>query len=343
MKRQTIFAIATGAITLTLIVVLAEVVLRFAGFRPTSYRDIPGEQVVYEPDPELGWVARPGSYVLPPYDPSGAPIRMTYGPDGGRLTAPEGSAAAAAGARPQLVVVGGSFSQGWAISDDETFAWKLQQKHPSWEVKNFAVGAYGTYQSLLTLERRLPLLERPAIVLYGFIGSHEFRNVGPIAWLRTLTNVQSPDSVVMIPYASVGEDGELVRHAPEQYLKLPLRRSSALVSLVEYVTMRSRNGWTRRDRPEAVRAVSEQVLLEMKKVSEAHGARLAVVILRCDPRDTDRLMAFFEKNGIIGIDCWLAVDSEMQVPGEGHPNGEANSIWADCIDHGLADELASAP
>ena len=53
------------------------------------------------------------------------------------------------------MVLGCSFVQGWALSDEETFAWKLQERFVRARVLNFGTAGYGTTQSLLALERYL--------------------------------------------------------------------------------------------------------------------------------------------------------------------------------------------
>ena len=69
-----------------------------------------------------------------------------------------------------MLLVGCSFTMGWAVADDETWAWRLQELRPDVEVVNRGVGGYGTLQSLLLLEQLLGRDgQRPARVLYGFI------------------------------------------------------------------------------------------------------------------------------------------------------------------------------
>ena len=73
---------------------------------------------MHEPDPDLGWRSKEGRYVF-----GTTPIRMTFWPDHTRATA-----AAPVRADAAVVVLGCSFVQGWALSDEETFAWKLQER-----------------------------------------------------------------------------------------------------------------------------------------------------------------------------------------------------------------------
>lgn len=341
MNRKLLYGILTVAISLTLALILSEFALRRAGYEAPQYRNISDEAAMFRPDPVLGWSMHPGSHVIRPYLPGGKPIHMTYQANGDRITGPDNTPLNQNDQqRPQLLLIGGSFTQGLAISDDETFAWLLQQTNPGWEVKNFAVTAYGAYQSLLMLERVLPSLERPKIVLYGFIQHHEVRNVSPVEWLRDLTYAASADTVLKLPFASSGADGQLLRHEPEQYVRLPFRDSLSIVPLVEYAIMRSRNFWIKRDQPGHKESVMEKILLEMKQVSNTYGAKMAMVTLSVNRPEMSRLMSVWSEHDIMGIHCALKLDESRQVPGgDGHPNHLAHSAWANCINAALAQEL----
>src|SRR5262249_40511440 len=122
-----------------------------------------------------------------------------------------------------VVLLGDSITMGWAVSDDETFGWKLQQRFPALDVRNHGVAGYGTYQALLLMRKLLAAGERPRVILYGFINDHEHRNVAAYRWLRALA-VRSPTERPTVPYALLGRDGALVEHAPEVPPMWPLRR-----------------------------------------------------------------------------------------------------------------------
>ena len=70
--------------TITLIVsiivalILAECLLRAFDIEPWRYKTLDAnEPTMNAPDPDLGWRNREGSYVVPPYHPSGEPIHFT--------------------------------------------------------------------------------------------------------------------------------------------------------------------------------------------------------------------------------------------------------------------------
>lgn len=77
-----------------------------------------------------------------------------------------------------LVTVGGSFSRGGGMKNEETFT-QLVAREFAMTAANFAMGGYGTVQSLLALERNLDL--NPRFIVYPLIEDHMRRNHAPCA------------------------------------------------------------------------------------------------------------------------------------------------------------------
>lgn len=67
----------------------------------------------------------------------------------------------------RLMIVGDSYSFGFGVSNEETYAYQLARLMPDWEVMNLAVSATGTDQQYLTYERQGEKF-KPNIVLLGF-------------------------------------------------------------------------------------------------------------------------------------------------------------------------------
>ena len=93
--------VLTGTVLLSfaLAIVLSEVLLRVAGFRPWVYssKDL-NEPTMVEPDAILGWQNKAGSYVVR-YHPSGQAIQITLLENGRRRTRVNSTAEARQGAR----------------------------------------------------------------------------------------------------------------------------------------------------------------------------------------------------------------------------------------------------
>jgi hypothetical protein len=285
---------------------------------------------MHEPDAHLGWQNKAGSYVVPPYHPSGETIHITFLEKGRRRTGVDSSTNSAG----ELILIGDSFTQGWAISDSETYAWKLKEKFPFFDVLNYGTGGYGSYQSLLMLERELPYLAKPKFVLYGFLELHEGRNAPGGGWLGRLSS-HSRRGHVDVPFATFDAEKGMLRHPPERYVSLPFRESSAMIALVEraYMDLKTRK------RSLNKRLITEKILLEMNRVSKEYNAIFVAVLLEASGATKEHYMKFLSQNNVHVIDCVYESTDEMKVPGEGHPNGKMNTLWGQCISDALNDHF----
>lgn len=321
-------------ITLAAIVVGSEVALRLAGYTP--WRDAASmlhgaldEPVMNEPDPVIGWVPKPGRYLAPPPDPTRPGARevvTTIWQDRRRATAEAPRQRPGRG----IVLLGGSVTFGWAISDDETFAYRLQERFAGREVYNLAAAGYGTYQSLLRLERFLAESEQPPrVVVYGMVWDHESRNVATAPWQEMLALFSSRGHVA-VPFCQEGADGALACEPPQSYPLWPCSEHSALVALLQkqYAALRAR------DRSRHPRAVTQKILLRMDEVARQHGARLLVVYLAVAGKDQAEYAAVLGPERVANISCLHPkfATPEMMVPGDQHPNGAMNAIWARCME-----------
>jgi len=69
--------------------------------------------------------------------------------------------------KQRMLIVGDSYSFGYGVSNEETFAYRLAGMLPDWEVMNFAVSATGTDQNYLMYEHHGKPF-KPEVVLLGF-------------------------------------------------------------------------------------------------------------------------------------------------------------------------------
>jgi len=226
--RHAFVALAAAALALLGMLAAGELLVRAAGRTPWRPLEVDrDEPTAHEPDPVLGWRARPGSHVFPPRSPGAGPVRMTFHEEGDRAAGDP-----APGVSRVLLFVGGSYTQGWAVSDGQSFPALLQERFPTWRVENFGTAAYGTYQSLLVLEERVRLGDPVRAVVYGFIADHERRNVADPLWLKTLS-LLSRRGAVDVPYCTIDDEGELVRHPPARHPQWPLHERLATIALLE--------------------------------------------------------------------------------------------------------------
>lgn len=316
--------------------ILSEVILRVLGHQPKQWqqRDL-SEPVMNMPDPILGWRSKPGDYTIPAYQEGLPDIKTTIWENGARATAPE-----RVPRTHPILLVGGSFTFGLAISDEETFGYKLQQHFPSVEIVNLGASAYGSYQALLILKEYLEQTRTPPVaVLYGFSHQHELRNVAHWSWQKHLASY-SRRHHVYIPYCSIGSDDRLVRHDPERYPEWFLDEHLAVVAFAKENYVKSRT----KQRESQRREVTLMLLELMHRICQRFGTKLIAVFLDGDNNTNGIYRAFFRRRGIDFVDASSAQINrpEMKVPGEGHPNGAMNTIWADRIAAAIEDEIRRA-
>ena len=70
------------------------------------------------------------------------------------------------------------------------------------------------------------------MALYGFYEGHEIRNVATADWLEMLSMMARRHFTISVPYATLGDDGVIVRHRPKSYPLWPLREHSAVITLL---------------------------------------------------------------------------------------------------------------
>lgn len=331
-KKQFFYVIMI-CIGFALAIGLSEGVLRLRGEKPFSYAILDkNEPTMCAFDPLLGWVMKPGIYALSSRATSATPIRYTILEDGSRATTPDAKTAS----DYDIIFVGDSYTQGFAVSDQDTFAWKIQSKLPSLRVGNFGVMGYGTYQSLLLLQSLFKKGMRPRIVVYGFIGHHEIRNVASAYWLRLLT-MYSKRQAVYVPFCSINEEGELQDHKPIKYLELPLRGQLAVV---DYLTRKFYELDPAQIKKNAMSMnITKKLLVEMNELITKNGAHFYVAMMDEYRGMTAPYQAFLNESQIKTIQFDFRIDKELQCPEDGHPNSLAHSKYAETITQTLLPDL----
>jgi hypothetical protein len=330
--RKKLFYILMFLISLSLILIGAELLLRASGAKPWPILSAT-EPTLFEWDPVLGWKSQPGKFRHQPYSPQGHEINYTILSNGSRATSDNQKTDSY-----NLVFLGCSFTEGLAVSDEDTFAWKLQAKFPSLRIGNFGVGGYGTYQSLLLLRELYKHNMKPAIVIYGFLPFHEERNIANSQWRKLLTQ-HSKRGHRSLPYCNLDENGKLIEHKPIGYPLLPLREHLALTGdFAAEFYFRFFDAEEGKRREDGF-AITQKLIAEMNSLAQKNGSSFFVAIL-AGPGPYE---SFFKTSAIGKIDCRIAWNSdENMVQGEGHPNEKAHSAWAERIAEFLKDQ-ASLP
>lgn len=315
LKNAILLAISTLLASLTV-----EAGLRLIGYTPLVV--LPSTDRRWsQPDAVLGWANRVGRFA----SSEAGNAEMNFDSAGRRAT-PPGPAGA-----PRVDLVGDSITQGYGVTDRETYAWRVAEMRPDLAFANLGVGGYGTYQSLLVMESRKA--DPPALSVYGFFGDHRFRNVAHLAWIRALRDAEGRN--VVPPHVTLAGD-RLVRHAGAAVEPWPLESASALVKELH-------RAWFRlvfRARSDSADAALRALLLEMRETARDQRAGFLVLILADAP---DWLPGFLRAQGIATADCRepeFERDPALRVGGVGHPTGARHAAWAECLAPALDAALA---
>jgi hypothetical protein len=329
MKKK-IFCILTVLCSLLLILTGAEILLRISGAKPWPIL-ASNEPAMLQQDPILGWKTKPGKYRLPPFSPQGKETHYAFLEDGSRVTSDNQKMDSY-----DLIFLGCSFTLGFAVSDSDTFAWKLQATYPSLRMGNFGVPGYSTYQSLLLLRELYKRNIKPAIVIYGFVILHEERNIAASNW-RILLSKYSKRGHVLLPYCTLDKNGKLIEHEPIGYPLLPLRHQLALTG--DFAANCYFKFWDTEEseRREQSSEVTQNLMTEMNSLAQKNGSSFFIAML--DPYGNYE--SFFKTTAIAKIDCRIPFYArEYMVQGDGHPNEKAHSIYAGKIARSLLDQPA---
>lgn len=157
-----------------LVVVCFEIALWILGFRPyenVDYKVVSEPKNAFMGDPDLGIRLNPGSYTITLND--SVEFKTTH-LDNGQRKVPNLNEISDSSAG-EIHFFGCSFTYGYGVNDEETFAAITQKEWPNYRVYNHAVSGYGTVHSLLQLQEEDNLMQDD-VVLLCFSTYHFMRN-----------------------------------------------------------------------------------------------------------------------------------------------------------------------
>lgn len=298
-----------------------EVGLRLLGYKPFR----PVSNINYtnhrEFDSSLSWKLLPGHYEVGPFNDVGDSMSITIKKDTGRVTRMNNIGVG----EKQVTFIGGSFFMGHALDDDETMAWKIQQRFPPIDFRNLAVSGYGGLQSLMVLERELKKGNKPECVIYGAFQHHELRNVGQGAWLMELRR--------KVPYATLKSDNRFERKGLIGMRNLRLTKRLALMFQAE----KGFNNLLSYQRVKNARKLSHLIIQEMQRLCLEYQVAFYVAPLQYDSKAMKDLTSFMNTNEISYIDCNVPLTLDNIIKDDGHPGESVHKEWAKRIENRLVD------
>lgn len=312
----------------------AELATRTAGFQPRVVTVnpffTPGVNTTWSvPDPELGWINKPGVAQAIGEDP--AP--MTFWDFGRRASRPD--SAIPPGDRIPVMLVGGSDAQAYGVRDEDSFTYLLAKRYPNLWFENFGGGGYSTVQALLMAQRAYDTFygaNKPRLVLLTFSDSHAARNVSDEVWVNSISD--SEGRRISPPHYRL-RAGTLEFHPFRIINDWPLEKRSAGLTLLHDRWLRSVAYNTADQAIPVTRRVLDQFV---DFAAQKNMASAAVVT-----EDYTQIgNAVFDGQPFPHKDCSgleRTNHAEYHIVGNNHPNKQLHAILADCIATWLDSEV----
>lgn len=324
--------IVSGAVLSVAVFVLGtltlEVALRALGYQPRPRPSHDGPPYTIEtddrlilPDEAAGYRYGPGEFVV--QFKTGHRFHLRHGPDGLRCTRPLSSTSG--DSLPQIWMMGGSFTHGWSVDDEDTFPWKVQEALPAFDVRNFGVGGYGTLQSWLRFVSTLAAGEKPAAVVLVYASFADGRNTWTRSWARSLHPTKR-ELAEGIPRAVFSEEHgfEVVRDRP-RYRPFPLVHHSALTTALEARFDRLEDRLLRHSRE-----VNLAIVQAFQRRCQQDGIVFVLAGILRD-RGTRWTLDQARRSGIdtVDISADLSREGYRNRPHDGHPSRLAHAVYAE--------------
>ncbi len=330
MSKNIIFSILLIFLSIFITIFFIEILLRINNQGPWGQLNIERNDPIFnKPHKTLGWVPKEGSYEFQPFSEDGDKFEINILDDGSRKVTSK-----QINTKDDLIFLGGSITFGWGVNDNQTFASKLQDNINNYRIKNFSVGGYGTYQSFLRLEEILSKSNDIKVVVAIYVPHHSLRNIGDEFWLRTLTK-HSKRGSIELPYVSIDDNQELVRHKPISYIKTPLIDKLAISNKLAKRIMKFRLSGNEQNRY----LVTNEVFKEMNKITKEKKIKLVIANISNDDKALNPYLETLITNKIDYFNCNIEATDNLIIKGDGHPNELLHSKFSSCIYQNLKQKI----
>lgn len=310
-------------------VTTAEVALRVAGYKPWQIENV---DVAVEPkgnfftkDSELGYKHLPGKFKVTLN--GNYSFNATHLNNSLRITHPLNTYNQSS-TKPEIWILGCSFTYGWSLNDNETYAWLLQAKLPQYEIVNFGVNGYGTLHSFIQFKEALKQGNKPKIAVIAYAGFHDRRN--------TLLRARSKQmaawnklGILLQPDARLdGKNNFIYSMTKLEYDEWPLMRVSALVNFLEVNYNQFEEGLYKSH------DVSKAIIEEFNRLAKANGVKLVVAGINAG---SAKMLKELSQEGIATVDISvdLKIPANNNLPHDLHPSAVANRQYADKLENFL--------
>ena len=301
-----------------------EFFLKLLNFKSFQYIES-NNSGISKPHKILGWVSKDGKNIIDHNKTIFKKVIYTYEKLGNRKTIIKKN-----NDKKSVLIFGGSFTQGWGVSDENTYSSKLQESLKNIDIYNFGHAGYSGYQSLLLMENKLKKIKSPRLVIYGFIEHHEQRNVARANWLRSLAQSSNKDSdkIPKLPYAILDKEKNFIRKSPINYTKFPFSEKFIAIHLIEKFYMKQKS----KGRKKYQRNTTNEIFKIMKKLSLKNNSNFLVVILDWSNKlSNENYEKYLSKNNINFVNCKIEMNERTLLKKDYHPNELGHRMYKECI------------
>ncbi len=235
-----------------------------------------------------------------------------------------------------VLLLGCSFTYGFGVEDDQTFASLLQKSFPEAGIQNCGVPGYGSVQSLLQLKAQLDSTQLKVVLLH-FSSFHFMRNTLSqpyrsnlkIGYRRSSKEVDNLMQQSKFPYKTSCDGTIKFASWESMYANWPGREWSAAVNALQTAFDNASEDHERQVE------VTACLLREMQDLCAKKGIQFGVVCLDTTPETKDL------KKRLEGIN-WLDVNFNFKnsaltnYPYDSHPNPAGHELIATKIQAFLA-------
>ena len=296
-------------------IILIEIFLRFWGFRTFSFTATGDDKpmAMFEYNETLGWSPKTGNYKAVIENKN---INYDFLKDSSRFNGIKDS-------DQKIIMIGGSFTMGHGVNNNETFSYLLQNEIDKHDIKNFGVSGYGTYQSYLNLEKIFLKNKNVKYVIYFFIEDHERRDNKQASWLEFLTMYSGEN--IALPFAKLDKNFNLKEFAPIKYTILPLSKHLVIITKLQKAIMKF-NFLASND---SNIFLTKKIIDEMNLLSKSNNSKFIFVNLKSSKDKILKYSKFAEEKNIKFINCNLELTDQLSI--DYHPNFEGHKIYSKCI------------
>lgn len=225
--------------------------------------------------------------------------------------------------RPEIWLLGCSFTYGWSLHDEETFAWCLQSKLEDFKVINMGVSGYGTIHFYLQLKSALKNKKtKPVIVILNHADFHHERNINTYNYNRSISTWNNFGKIKR-PFVETEDYKKLkIDYLENSYTPWAISRKYALAKWTQFRVEQFLDG----RKFKTSKKITAHLLDEIKQLCLENNIQLLITNVGLKK---EFIQNYTYKNNVSFVD--VAVDYHEakynNLPFDKHPSAAAHQVY----------------